>query len=215
MKFLQKLKVLLSILFLVVACKEKEEKLAVNKSSNKAITANMLADTCNVLLQDGDIILRTGNDVISLLFSQLNQKNKKYSHCGIAFNEDGKWVVYHSIGGEDNPNERLRRDQLDYFISAKNNLGYGICRYPLSKHESNSLHDTVMRFYASAIPFDMQFDLQSDNRLYCAEMVYKAFNKALPTTSFFETSYHKGFTYVSTDNLFMNNKARILCELVY
>jgi hypothetical protein len=166
-------------------------------------------------LQDGDIILRTGNDVISSLFAQLNQTDKTFSHCGIAFCEEGKWMVYHSIGGEDNPDEKLRKDPFEKFIGSDHNLGYAVCRYPLTGKQSEKLQVTISDFFIRQVPFDMKFDLHSDDRLYCAEMVYKAFNKALDTSNFFKTTVHKGFEYVSTDNIFINNKALILCHIVY
>jgi hypothetical protein len=61
----------------------------------------------------------------------------------------------------------------------------------------------------------MKFDLNSDDRLYCAEMVYKAFSRTFETDTFFETTNHKGFKYVSTDNIFINKDAQLLCHMVY
>ncbi len=166
-------------------------------------------------LKNGDIVLRTGRDLISILFSQLNTHDKRFSHCGIAFREEGDWYVYHSIGGEDNPDEKLRRDRFSTFVKPEVNSGFAVCRYPISEEESEVLQKTVLQYYREHTPFDMQFSLESDDRLYCAEMVYKAYRTATGQANFFETTYHKGFRYVSTDNLFVNNKARILCHLRY
>ena len=170
---------------------------------------------CTNQLQNGDIVLRTGNDVISGMFALLNRQNKTYSHCGIAFKEDSIWVVYHSIGGEDNPDQKMKRESLRQFISPFNNLGFGICHYELSNEQVNSLQKNVQTYYDQQVPFDMKFDLKSDDRLYCAEMIYKAFNKALGKQAFFTSTVHQGFEYVSTDNIFVNNKAQILCQIVY
>ena len=186
------------LLLTVVGCKQTEENTAtstVSQAIKKYVSKKGIAES-KQLLHDGDIVLRTGNDVISGLFAQLNKRDKTYSHCGIAFLEHGQWVVYHSIGGEDN-------------------VGYAICRYPLTSKQTQSLMNTVISFYINRIPFDMKFDLHTDDRLYCAEMIYKAFNKSLDTSHFFTTTIHKGFEYVSTDNIFGNNNARILCHIVY
>ncbi len=182
--------------------------------SNKKAKA-IVYNQAKSILQNGDIVLRTGNDVISSLFAQLNKSDKTYSHCGIALNENNTWYVYHSIGGEDNPDEKLRKDLFEKFVSYEHNIGFGICRYPISKNDQKNIETTLIDFHAKEVPFDMKFDLQSDNRLYCAEMIYKVFNKALDTSHFFQTTIHKGFEYVSTDNLFVNNKAEILCHIVY
>ena len=180
----------------------------------KSFSTKGIAET-QALLSNGDIILRTGNDVISSLFAQLNTHDQTYSHCGITFFEKDKWVVYHSIGGEDNPNEKLRKDPLETFISSGHNLGYGVCHYPINSMQEHRLFKIVDSFYTNGVPFDMQFDLKTDDRLYCAEMVYKAFQKTFNHNKFFTTTTHKGFTYVSTDNIFVNNMAHILCHIVY
>jgi hypothetical protein len=83
------------------------------------------------ILKNGCIVLRTGNDVISAMFAQLNKINPTYSHCGIAFLENEQWYVYHSIGGEDNPDAKLRRETFNQFVSADHNLGMAVCQYPL------------------------------------------------------------------------------------
>lgn len=218
MKFKDSIRIFFCGMLLVSACddqsvkskpKRKIEMIAINKTQESLIKLGIQN------LKDGDIVLRTGNDVISNLFAQLNKTDKTYSHCGIAFYENHSWVVYHSIGGEDNPDEKLRREPFKNFVHPQHNLGFGICRYILPKKQLDTLHKIVHTFYAAQIPFDMKFDLQSNDRLYCAEMIYKAFNKATQQTNFFTTTIHQGFEYVSTDNIFVNNKAEILCHLVY
>lgn len=208
--------VLMFILFFTACSEDKQETDQLSQTKKRISGSDIAAlDSGKQQLQNGDIVLRTGNDVISGMFAQLNKQDKTFSHCGIAFKENDQWVVYHSIGGEDNPDAKLRREPFEKFAGKDHNLGYGICRYALTNHQCQKLQETVGDFYAKQIPFDMKFNLQSDDRLYCAEMVYKAFNKALDTSNFFQTTVHQGFEYVSTDNLFVNNKARILCHIVY
>jgi len=179
----------------------------------KAVT--LLVDSCCNYLKNGCIVLRTGNDVISSMFAKFNTMDKTYSHCGIAFQEEGKWYVYHSIGGEDNPDEKLRRDTYERFVSQEHNLGFGICNLGLNTQEQANLKEVVYQFYQQHLPFDMKFDLGSNDRLYCAEMVFKAYHTALNTRSFFKTTIHKSFEFVSTDNIFVNNHAQMLCRVTY
>lgn len=174
-----------------------------------------LADSTQQFLQNGCVVLRRGNDVISSMFAQFNRSDKTFSHCGIAFREKGQWYVYHSIGGEDNPDEKLRRDTYERFISPEKNFAFGICSFGLDTLQQQSLRQVVQDFYSRHIPFDMEFDLNSDDRLYCAEMVYKSFHRALATDSFFKPTPHGRFIFVSTDNLFVNNHAQMLCRVTY
>ena len=172
-------------------------------------------DSCQQFLQNGTIVLRTGNDAISSMFVQLNKIDKTFSHCGIAFEENNKWYVYHSIGGEDNPDEKLRKETFESFVGESHNRGFGICKYNMTEVKQKKLNAIVTDWYQKKMPFDMKFDLKSNDRLYCAEMVFKAFNKTFETDSFFQITNHKGFKYVSTDNIFINKDAQLLCHLVY
>jgi hypothetical protein len=177
--------------------------------------SKVLIDSSTRFLSDGCLVLRKGNDVISDIFSQLNRNDPSFSHCGIAFFERQQWMVYHSIGGEDNPNQKLRRDSFEKFVIPSDNTGFGICYLQLKKHEIGKLHHIVDSLFQKEIPFDMQFDLQSNDRLYCAEMVYKAIQQAVENDSLFTVTMHKGFSFVSTDNLFVNKQAQILCRINY
>ncbi len=194
---------------------EKPKSTAIPPSSESLNNVAFLRDSCKQFLQNGCIVLRTGNDAISSMFAQLNKTDRTFSHCGIAFQEEGQWYVYHSIGGEDNPDAKLRRDHYEKFVSRNHNLGFGICKYPLKPQEIEQLNRIVLEFYHQEIPFDMDFSLKSNNRFYCAEMVYKSFHKALQVDTFFQTTKHAGFEYVSTDNLFVNEKASMLCHVIY
>ena len=208
--------VIVSFLFFI-SC---ENNLSV---SDKVITSrnkktnhyNKEVDSCKQFLENGTIVLRTGNDAISCMFAQLNNTDKTFSHCGIAFEENNKWYVFHSIGGEDNPDEKLRKETFESFVGESHNRGFGICKYSLTKEKQKKLNTIVSDWYQKQVPFDMKFDLNSDDRLYCAEMVYKAFSRNFETDTFFETTNHKGFKYVSTDNIFINKDAQLLCHLVY
>ncbi len=209
---------LTSIIFILNSCSPGQEtpiqpeKKAEDISEKKAIRQ---VDSCKTFLKNGSIVLRRGNDVISEIFSQLNKTNQSFSHCGIAFNENNVWYVYHSIGGEDNPDERMRKDTYENFVISSQNNGFGICDLSLKDKQVASLHSIVDSLYTKKVPFDMQFDLQSNDRLYCAEMVYKAIQKATNNDAFFTVTLHNGFKFVSTDNIFVNKQAQMLCHVTY
>ena len=64
------------------------------------------------ILKSGDLITRTGNDFTSETFRKMNQHDQTYSHCGIVSIEGDSAFVYHSLGGEWNPDQKIRRDLL-------------------------------------------------------------------------------------------------------
>lgn len=210
---------LLLLVVLITSCQNTTQSVSATKATQsvdqKFLAKQNRVDSNKVFLSDGCIVLRTGNDVISSMFAQLNKTDKTFSHCGIAFRENNQWMVYHSIGGEDNPDEKLRLDTYEQFVRPDHNLGFGICQYNLKPAQVEKLHQIVLDFHRRKVPFDMEFDLSTDERLYCAEMVYKAFHQALAPDTLFEVTDHKAFRYVSTDNIFVNKDAHLLCRIVY
>ncbi len=209
--------IFLFIALMIVSCSEETDKIS-GKSELQTTDVQrnkVLIDSSIRFLADGFVVLRKGNDVISDIFSKLNKTDRSFSHCGIAFFENDEWYVYHSIGGEDNPNQKIRRDPFEKFVIPSDNKGFGICDLSLKYQEVHKLHAIVDSFYQKEIPFDMQFDLESNDRLYCAEMVYKAIQMATENDSLFTINLHNGFKFVSTDNLFVNKQAQILCLINY
>lgn len=210
--------IVFTFIIFLFAC-EKNKNVSENndkqQSTEKTKFANKKIDSCKQFLQDGCIVLRKGNDIISEMFSMLNKTDKRFSHCGIAFLENNTWMVYHSIGGEDNPNEKLRKDRYETFVRSSHNDGFGICTIDFNQTQKIKLHDIVDSLYKIEVPFDMKFDLESNDRLYCAEMVYKAINKTLETDSLFSITNHQGFQYVSTDNIFKSKEVHLLCSVKY
>ena len=176
---------------------------------------NNKIDSAVSILQSGNIVLRSGRGPDSYLLSNLNQKDKTYSHCGIVMIEGGYPFVYHSIGGEDNPDERMRRDSARTFFSQRYNSGIAIVQYDLDAEHINRLGEVAREYYALRPLFDMQFDLATDNKLYCAEFVYKALNKAMGDTAYIKTSFAMGRRYVGVDDLFLNSHCRIIWKVAY
>lgn len=167
------------------------------------------------LLHNGDLVLRTGADATSYMLRQMNLTNKTYSHCGIVMIEDGYPFVYHSIGGEDNPDEKLRRDSASLFFSPVSNERLGIARLDINPTQIEILHAIVKRYYSKAIPFDLDFDLDTDDKLYCAEFVYKAIREATNDTGYFGQTKLLAKTYVGVDNLYDKRHAKIICDIRY
>ena len=159
---------------------------------------------CKSLIEDGDLILRTGNDFTSQTLKQLSQQDKTYSHCGIAVLENDSLFIYHALGGEWNPDEKLRRDPVEVYCRPEDNNGFGIFHYAMTKMEIHKLDSIIKAWHKKGITFDMQFDLATDDKMYCAEFVSKAISTATSGRITFDTTRINNFSYVSIDNLFIN-----------
>jgi len=183
-----------------------------------AIAANPynlhLIDSCKSLLRNGDIIVRTGNDMTSEMFREANSKDKTYSHCGIVLIEGGQPYIYHSIGGEDNPNEVLRRDDIKTWASPLHNSGIGILRYRFTTAQIDSLAAITRGYYNQHKKFDMQFDINNDDKLYCAELLYQTINKSL-RKAVIKPTQRLGYTYVAIDDITQNSYCDWICQVRY
>jgi len=172
-------------------------------------------DSAITLLQSGDLVVRSGKGTTSYMLMQMNQKDKTYSHCGIVVIENGYPFVYHSIGGEDNPDARVRRDSANYFFSPLNNFGFGIYRYDLEPENITKLENVVRQYYREKRKFDMDFDLKTDDKLYCAEFVYKAVNTAAADSAYIGITHAFGYTFVGIDDLFLNLHTHKIWEVKF
>ena len=173
---------------------------------------NKAVDTAVSLLKEGYIVLRMGQGADSYMLSQLNQKDKTYSHCGIVMMEEGYPFVYHSIGGEDTPDEVLRRDSACFFFSPRHNLALAVVQLDYPTECISKLKNIVSDYYNKKPKFDLKFDLKTDDKLYCAEFVYKAINQATCDTGYIKTTTLMGCTFVGIDNLFINSHANIIWQ---
>jgi len=208
-----------SIFFLLTilsGCQSEQQSAEIPNPRREANPANFVAiDSAIHLLKDGDLALRTGADAISVMLRGMNMRDKTYSHCGIVMIEQGYPFVYHSIGGEDNPDSHLQRDSACHFFSPVSNERMGIARLDMDSPQIARLHQIVRRYFAAGVPFDMDFDLRTNDKLYCAEFVYKSVQEALQDTTYFSTSQVLNRRYVGVDNLTDARHAKIICDVRY
>jgi hypothetical protein len=129
-------------------------------------------------IQEGDLVLRCGNDFTSETLRDFSQQEKLYSHSGIALKDNGVMYIYSNMAGDLNPDEVMRRDNVDSFLSPANNVAAGVYRYDLTNEELQKLRSIVDDHYIKKLQFDMNFDLATDNKMYCAEMIAKSVQQA-------------------------------------
>ncbi len=171
-----------------------------------------MADSAISILRSGDVLLRMGMGAQSQMLARMNRGNKDFSHCGIVVVENGYPFVYHCIGGEDNPDARMRRDSASVFLSQQNQLAFGVVRYPL---DSAAIKKQVLGWYHKHPRFDMQFDLATNDKLYCTEMVYKVLTGVAGDMCCIPTDTVMGHRFVGTGNLIANPMAQLVWQVKY
>lgn len=162
------------------------------------------------MIRTGDVITRTGNDFTSQSLRSLNRRDKTFSHCGIASLEHDSLFIYHALGGEWNPDQTLLRESFEGFTDPTDNRAAGIFRFKISAAMTEKLIGVVQGFYRGKVKFDMAFDLKTDDKLYCAEFVYKSFLRASDSTVRFHHSFIRDFEFIGVDDITMHP----LCEKI-
>lgn len=174
-----------------------------------------MVDSCIELLQTGDLVVRRGDDMTSYMLSRLNTSDKRYSHCGIVSVEIDGVYVYHSIGGEDNLDEKLRKDKAEQWLSPANNLAFGIYRYSVVDSLKQEYMSAIQQFYMYDIMFDMDFDLATDDRMYCSEMIFKAIKWSISDNIDLSANTRHGKRYIGVDDLYRNRQTVPVCQIKF
>lgn len=186
------------------------------------------------ILMEGDLVVRLNQDPMSQFIKNFNQLDKSYSHAGIVLFENGYPYIYHIVNGEENPDKKLRKDSLKQFCNPRKNMAYGIFRYDLEAGEVKSLKNLLHKWYAKRVKFDPVFNLKTDDKMYCSEMISKALARAtnkrilikatkLTSTEagLFSAYTHLPFAYtgrlqvVSIDNLYKIPSCHLIKEYNY
>lgn len=201
------------LLFLFCACSTPQEKPAPVEQETKN-TAPQLHKALREILT-GDMITRTGNDFTSYCLQQFCQTDKTYSHCGIASIENDTVYVYHALGGEFNPDQKLLRETLAVFVAPDANRGFGVYRFNINTAQSHALIAAAQTAYKKEISFDMKFDLATDDKMYCSEFTAKMYRLAYRNDTMFTPTRMPGLEYLAPDNLFLHSSCKAIYKAVY
>ncbi|MEO6489359.1 MAG: hypothetical protein ABIO04_05400 [Ferruginibacter sp.] len=167
------------------------------------------------IIKNGDLVTRSGNDFTSKSFRSLNQRDQAFSHCGIASIENGTVIIYHALGGDFNPDQKIRRDPIELFAEPSGNIRLGIFRFSVPDSIQQNFVEEAKKFYKSAIMFDMDFDLTTNDRMYCAEFIYKTMRRASDNKLIFNHSHIKDFEFIGVDDLYLHPLCVRKADLVY
>ncbi len=153
------------------------------------------------LIKSGDIITRTGNDFTSDCLRKLNRHDQTYSHCGIASIEKDTVFIYHSIGGDINPDQKIKRDPYREFVDPSANKRFGIFRMQIGDSMIRNIITKSIDLYTKEIRFDIKFDLQTDDRMYCSEFIAKSINQTINSDKQIPVSKIKDFRFIGIDDI--------------
>jgi hypothetical protein len=125
-------------------------------------------------LKDGDVICRLGDRPWSLFFKEVSPIDKRFSHLGIIRIRDNVISVINAEGLAVEGKDYVNEVPLKAFLSIARSIGI----YRLINIDGNIISDRAVEFKGR--PFDWQFDMDEDDKLYCSELLYAILKKLSP-----------------------------------
>ncbi len=137
-------------------------------SDKSAIVKTEKIDTA---FHDGDIIFQTSSSGQSYAIQLAT--HSIYSHCGILFNDNGEWFVYEAV-------QPVVKTPVKQWIARGDSGIYAVKRL---KNADSLLTENTLKKMRKSVDQKMgkNYDLWfgwSDERIYCSELVWKAYNDA-------------------------------------
>jgi uncharacterized protein YycO len=131
------------------------------------------------IFQDGDIIFRRGRSLVSQIVLSADERSP-YSHVGLIKLIEGHPFVAH-VTTSDPPGspDIARLDPLDSFLSDDRALSAAVFRVKdTARRFAGAAVDAALSYVEKRVPFDDEMDLRTTDKLYCTEMVWRAYLEA-------------------------------------
>jgi hypothetical protein len=143
------------------------------------IPPNILSTVDINQLQDGDIIFRQGHSFVSRVVLTLDSESA-YSHAGlIQKNQQGCFII-HAVSGESvDGKDTVVCEPLETFLQKDRASAAAIYRLrEPDRQRCVAAVERAQEYAVQRIPFDDDFDLYSADKLYCTELVWRAYHEA-------------------------------------
>ena len=126
------------------------------------------------LLKNGDLVLRCGKSTESYAVHMADD-TAEFTHIGILIFENNTPYVIHSVPHKLNT---IKKDAFTEFCSPKKASKIAIYRSSLSNIEIQNVCNEALRFYNEKYVFDSKYDLSTNKKLYCTELILKAYKNS-------------------------------------
>jgi hypothetical protein len=119
--------------------------------------------------QAGDIVFQSfPHSPLTDMIEGITQSG--YSHCGIVAQEKGQWNVIEAVGP-------VREIPLDQWIRQGREGGFAAYRLKPAHANDIAVFVHAAKAYMGR-PYDIRYEMD-DAKIYCSELVFKAFRKAV------------------------------------
>lgn len=131
------------------------------------------------IIRNGDLVFRQGRGIFSEMFKNIGETDSQFSHVGIVYTDGNDIFVIHTEANELTGVGFAKKEKLSDFISNRNSVTYDFYRIDdFQSARIQSVLEAALKYVNDKIPFDTDFNLRDNDRLYCTELVYKAYKSA-------------------------------------
>ena len=133
---------------------------------------------CDLVLKNGDLVFRKGRSIASRVVL-ITDRASSYSHVGVIYMLNEIPYVIHTVPDEsENDIDYVKMEKLSVFFSSEKASGGSVFRLKEQYKNSAKLAAlTAKSYFDNKYVFDDAFNLKSENKLYCTELVWKAYQK--------------------------------------
>lgn len=129
-------------------------------------------------LRTGDILFRSGVALDSRVVRMFDP-GTHYSHVGLAEVQSGVAYVLHIEPGSTPLESHIRREPLLSFLGPRQADDFAVYRVvPSDALRGERAVTAAIRYQRAGVSFDYDFDLATEDAMYCSELVYRAYNEA-------------------------------------
>lgn len=162
----------------------------------------------SIQLKDGDIILRRGYGVDSTISTNFSQGEKRYSHVGFISQTDKGTFVIHVVEDKEKSLNGLYIESLGDFLD-KVSI-WAIYRYNFSQKNSKKLMNYIDDLKKKNITFDIEFNLDDDEKMYCSEFIYKVINRTTEKELIKAGKVFMGKKFVTISDVYENTNSKLV-----
>lgn len=148
-----------------------------NSTDESEITPYKLNRDEKAQLRSGDLVFRKGRGMVSNMINAMQETDYQVSHCGILVERKERLQVVSAVSSEISEHSGVHGVPLDTFV--KNSVPQSLIALRLkgeSLQAGKRWANQARRLAKKEVPFDYSFSLESDDELYCTELIYQVLN---------------------------------------
>ena len=154
------------------------------------------------VLEDGDIILRRADGLLSDVARNFSSTEKRFSHVGIIMHAGAGISVIHSIQDEGKGYNGVVSENLQAFMQEARD--WAVYRIRLPADIRKNIARKAVMYANESITFDNDFDLNTWNSMYCTELVFHVINESTGKFLIHPGSRVLGKSFISIEDSYRN-----------